>query len=191
MRWINNLSIIAKMSVFIVISGIFIFIVGFTGFTIIGLANNAIDETYKDNLLPISYMQENRAHMQVAQAALLRMTTTTDLKEKAELKKELSKVAQTFNDNNDKIRKNNLTEDQRKLGREIDAAMQYMARSSEQMVSSIKSIDILSKDSVAQTQLASAAMHEQTTAMNELSSASRSLAQLAEDLQDSVQKFKI
>lgn len=73
----------------------------------------------------------------------------------------------------------------------ISAAIQQMATGSQQIVGSVKKIDDLSKKTVDETQDASAATEEQLASMEEIATASRALAQLAQNLQTAVTRFRV
>ena len=75
--------------------------------------------------------------------------------------------------------------------REISAAIEQIAIGSQQMVESVKKIDDLSKNATGESQAVSAATEEQSASMEEVASASQSLARLAEDMQIAVRKFKL
>lgn len=74
---------------------------------------------------------------------------------------------------------------------EISTAMQQMETGSQQIVSSVKVIDDLSKVAADEAQTVSAATEEQSASMQEIAAASQALAKMAEQLQLSVQKFKV
>ncbi|MBP2667515.1 MAG: mcpA 6, partial [Firmicutes bacterium] len=75
--------------------------------------------------------------------------------------------------------------------KQMSAAIQQMATGSQQIVGSVKKIDELSKKSAGEAQSVSAATEEQLASMEEISSSSRALATLAQDLQSAVAKFRI
>lgn len=75
--------------------------------------------------------------------------------------------------------------------RDVSAATQQMAGGSQQMVASIRAINKISQANVAQTQNVSAATQEQSATMEEIAAASQGLARLAQDLQISVQEFRV
>jgi methyl-accepting chemotaxis protein len=75
--------------------------------------------------------------------------------------------------------------------KEISAAIQQMATGSQQIVDSVKKIDDLSKKSAGESQGVSAATEEQLASMEEIATSSQALAQLAQDLQTSVTKFRV
>jgi len=74
---------------------------------------------------------------------------------------------------------------------DISAAIEQMAASSQHIVTAVKDIDIISKESSAHTQTVSAATEEQLASMEEIASSSQALAKLAEDLRSNVSNFKI
>lgn len=73
----------------------------------------------------------------------------------------------------------------------ISAAIEQMAASSQNIVTSVEDIDRISKQSSANTQMVSAATEEQLASMEEIASSSQALAGLAQDLQAEVVKFKV
>ncbi len=75
--------------------------------------------------------------------------------------------------------------------KEISATMQQMSSGSQQIVTSVKRIDELSKTAAEQAQAVSAATEEQSASMEEIASSSQSLARLAQDLQSVAGKFQI
>lgn len=74
---------------------------------------------------------------------------------------------------------------------EISGAIQQIASGSEKVVTSMHTIDTISKDTALQTQTVSAATEEQSASMAEISHSSQLLATMAEKLQKAIQKFKM
>jgi methyl-accepting chemotaxis protein len=75
--------------------------------------------------------------------------------------------------------------------KEISAAIQQNAVNSQQIVSSVKEIDVLSKKAVEETETVSAATQEQSASIQEIASASQVLANIAKNLQQVVSKFQV
>lgn len=74
---------------------------------------------------------------------------------------------------------------------EMAAATQEQSAAVEEVTASIEDVDEISLQSVAGTQESSAAAQEQSAAMEQLVKAAQSLAQLSEELQNEVTKFKL
>lgn len=74
---------------------------------------------------------------------------------------------------------------------EVSAAVQQMAGGSQQVVASVREIDTISKEAANQAQTVSAATQEQSATMEEIAASSQALAKMAEELTQSVTKFKI
>ena len=74
---------------------------------------------------------------------------------------------------------------------QIAAVVQQMASGSQYIVSSVLDIDNVSKETSNQTMNVSAAVEEQTAAMDQIADNSRGLANLAEELRYSIEKFRI
>lgn len=75
--------------------------------------------------------------------------------------------------------------------KEISAAIQQMAGGSQQIVVSVKDIEGLSQKTADEAQTVSAATEEQSASMEEIASSSKALAMMAQELQETVSKFKI
>lgn len=73
----------------------------------------------------------------------------------------------------------------------IHAALQEIATHSEKLNKSIKTIDDVSKSNADESQMVSAAAQQQLASMDEIASASQSLSQMAQELQDAINVFKI
>lgn len=76
-------------------------------------------------------------------------------------------------------------------GQGISNAMHQMTSGSQQMVSCIRQLDEIAKDTAGQTQTVSAATEEQSASMEEIAASSQALAHMAEDLQNAVRKFRL
>lgn len=74
---------------------------------------------------------------------------------------------------------------------DISASIRSMAGNGEQIVGHIRSIEDSSKSSAEEAETVSAATEQQTASVHEIANASTSLAQMANELQKEVQKFKL
>jgi methyl-accepting chemotaxis protein len=74
---------------------------------------------------------------------------------------------------------------------QIADAVKQMASGSQYIVSSVLDIDAVSKETSNQTMSVSAAVEEQTASMDQIADSSRGLANLAEELRYSIEKFRI
>lgn len=75
--------------------------------------------------------------------------------------------------------------------REISAAIQQMASGSQEILVSMQSVDKISKDTLAQTQTVTAATEEQSASIDEIATFSERLADMAKELQNQVNSFKV
>ncbi|MDQ0203290.1 methyl-accepting chemotaxis protein [Pectinatus haikarae] len=73
----------------------------------------------------------------------------------------------------------------------IHTALQEIAANSERLNNSVKIIDNVGKSNTDESQMVSAAAQQQLASMDEIASASQSLAQMAQELQESINAFKI
>ncbi|HEY3424575.1 MAG TPA: methyl-accepting chemotaxis protein [Negativicutes bacterium] len=74
---------------------------------------------------------------------------------------------------------------------EISYAITEMAGGSEQIVTTIQDFAVISKHIVSQTQTVSAATQQQSSSMQAITASGQSLSQMALDLHDAVNRFKI
>lgn len=73
----------------------------------------------------------------------------------------------------------------------IAKAINEAAVGSQRIVTSIKEVESVSRDSAAEAQTVSAATEEQSASMEEIAASSQALAKLAMDLQGAVSKFRV
>lgn len=75
--------------------------------------------------------------------------------------------------------------------RDVSAAIEQLAGGSQAVVTAVRGIDKVSKETAQQTETISAAAQQQSATMAEIAIASKGLAQLAESLQLSAARFKV
>lgn len=75
--------------------------------------------------------------------------------------------------------------------KDISESINQMAGGNQTLVTSIREIDVVSKQAAAESQTVSAATEEQSASMQQIASSSQSLAMLASDLQVAVAKFQV
>lgn len=74
---------------------------------------------------------------------------------------------------------------------EVSATVEEMASGSQNIVSSIKQIEDISKENMSQSQTVSAATEEQTASVEQIASTSQGLANMAQDLQGIISTFRV
>lgn len=75
--------------------------------------------------------------------------------------------------------------------REITAAIEDVSVESQHVVNSVRQIEVESKITASEAQSVSAATEEQSATMEEMAASSQILANMAEDLQNAITKFKV
>lgn len=75
--------------------------------------------------------------------------------------------------------------------RQISAAIEELAGGSQQIVTAVRDIEIISKGTADQSQTVSAATEEQSATMEEIAASSQALAKMAAELTGAVSKFKM
>lgn len=74
---------------------------------------------------------------------------------------------------------------------EISESMQHLSGGSKQIIGSVQQIETISKETASQAQSVSAATEEQAASMEEISASSHALRQMAEQLQETVNQFRV
>ena len=108
MSWLRNLKVAGKLLVLIVVAVISLGAVGFTGYHYLLTANEDMDAMYKDRLLPIEWLNDNRNQARAIEADIFDLIITTDAKEKTRLKLDIENRKEVFAQNLANYEKANL-----------------------------------------------------------------------------------
>ena len=84
----------------------------------------------------------------------------------------------------------NAIEDMKKVIKNINQSSKDMEDKKEQIIQIIENLSAISQQNAAGTEEASASVEEQTASMEEITSASKALAQVAEEMKESIARFK-
>lgn len=82
-------------------------------------------------------------------------------------------------------------EDVKNVVEELDSSTETLMRKKEKIINIIENLSAISEQNAAGTQQASASVEEQTASMAQIARASEELADLAENMQENMSKFKI
>lgn len=85
----------------------------------------------------------------------------------------------------------NAIENTKRIIEELNQSGITMENKKNEIINIIQNLSAISEENAAGTQQASASVEEQTASMEEISNASEALAKLAEDMQESIAKFKL
>ena len=99
MVWLRNMKVFAKLLVLIVVSVISLGAVGATGYHYLSKANEDMDEMYKDRLMPIEWLNDNRSQARAIEADVFDLMLTTDKNENIRLKQDIDKRVEVFTKN--------------------------------------------------------------------------------------------
>lgn len=108
MNFFNNMKVNLKLSVLILIAMLSMGVIGCTGYYYIQQSNAEMNILYVDNLTPIALINENQAHVNKVNGAVLELMLTTDTKKKEEIKTLINDRAKNFNANMAEIEKTHL-----------------------------------------------------------------------------------
>lgn len=123
MNWFKNVSVAKKVASLIAISVLFLLGVGFTGYSYLQTARNEIETMYKERLIPIQLINENRAHSRAVEADLLHLTIVTNDKEKQRLLADIESRAEDYNKNLATYEKTSLDTNEAKMLQEMKAIL--------------------------------------------------------------------
>ncbi|MBP2626878.1 MAG: tlpA2 [Firmicutes bacterium] len=108
MNWLRNLKVAGKLVVLIMVAMISLGIVGFTGYHYLLEANEDMDAMYKERLLPVQWLNDNRNHSRAIEGDIFMLMLTTDNNEKTRLKQDIDKRVEVFGKNLANYEKTNL-----------------------------------------------------------------------------------
>ena len=108
MSWLRNLKVAGKLLVLIVVAVISLGAVGLTGYHYLSKANEDMDAMYKDRLLPVQWLNDNRNQARAIEADLFDLMITTDVNENTRLKQDIDKRIELFTKNLVNYEKTNL-----------------------------------------------------------------------------------
>lgn len=93
MHFFDNVKVVFKLSVLIVIAFLSLGIISFTGLYYLGHANTSMTTLYKDRLLPVQSINDTRAITRKVNSAILELMITTSEKRNQELKATINEGA--------------------------------------------------------------------------------------------------
>ena len=134
MNFFNNIKVSLKLSVLILIAILSIGIIGYTGSYYIKQLDTDMNTMYMDHLVPIELINENQAHINKVNGAVIELMITNDSNRNKSLEKEISDRVNTFNANIAEIEKSHLdTKEKAKLD-ELKIAMKKYREARTQVI---------------------------------------------------------
>jgi methyl-accepting chemotaxis protein len=104
----DNMKVVLKLSVLIIIALLSLGITGYTGYHFLQQSNTDMNIMYKERLIPVKILNETRAEVRRGDAAALELMLTTNESKNQELRKILVETAEKANSNLEEIEKVNL-----------------------------------------------------------------------------------
>jgi methyl-accepting chemotaxis protein len=135
MIFLKNLNIDKKLLVLITVSTAFLIFVATTGYYFLFNANAITEDMYKERLLPVQFLNENRAHLRAAQADLLQLLLTNNPSEKNTLKDDIRTRAEAFNRNWEAYQNSGMDAAEAKSAAEISPLLNKYRERREQVIS--------------------------------------------------------
>ena len=98
MSWLKDMKIFTKLMVLVAVSAIFLGVVGFTGYRYMSFMRAQADELYKDNLLPVMWLNTMRYDFRGVEAAIWQLILAADRAEEQKQLAEIDRLAKEFNE---------------------------------------------------------------------------------------------
>jgi len=98
MEFIKNLKISQKLYVMVIISTLFVLLVGLVGFFYVKKGTDAISTLYSDRVLPIKQLSQIKENIDMIKVDLFFMATTNDYNKKKELYSDILKIRKESDD---------------------------------------------------------------------------------------------
>ena len=141
MSWIKNLKIVKKLLLLNVVSLIFIISIGIVGMSNMNQMSQQSKDMYHNQLLPVKYVNELRAHVRATQVLLLQLVVEKDPQQREQLKNSLTERSNSFGQTLDKYQKTSLTTHEQELIPQIEAARQEMKIQREKLIQLTETAD--------------------------------------------------
>ncbi|SHI76905.1 methyl-accepting chemotaxis protein [Propionispora hippei] len=123
MHFLDNMKVVFKLSILIVISFLSLGIISFTGFYYLGQANTAMTTLYKDRLLPVQTINDTRTITGKVNSAILELMITTNEQRNQELKATIKEGAAAANTNMKTLASMQMDEKAQSILNQIQAAL--------------------------------------------------------------------
>jgi len=134
MKWLRNMKFYEKLLVLIVVAVISLGIVGFTGYYYLLKANEDMNTMYKERLLPVQWLNENRNQSRAIEADLFQLMITTDYNENTRLKQDIEKRIEAFGENLAMYEKGKLQPLEQKILKELHNNLDYYAEGRKEVI---------------------------------------------------------
>ncbi|WP_054260874.1 methyl-accepting chemotaxis protein [Propionispora sp. 2/2-37] len=108
MGFIDNLKIVGKLSILIIIAFLALGLVGYTGYHYLEQSGTTMDVMYRERLIPVKNLNENRMLIARSNGAVLEIMLTTDDKKNLELKKVMDESGKRISANFEEFEKSHM-----------------------------------------------------------------------------------
>ncbi|WP_215830609.1 methyl-accepting chemotaxis protein [Pelorhabdus rhamnosifermentans] len=108
MNFFDNMKVAQKLSILILIAFLSMSIVGYTGYHYLQQSNTEMTTMYEDYLVPVALINENSAHINKVNSAVMELMLTKDDKKNQELKQTIDERVNSFNNNLAKLEQTHL-----------------------------------------------------------------------------------
>lgn len=134
MNFLANMKVSLKLGILVLIALLSLGIVSYTGYHYLKKSNDDITYMYKDRLIPVALLNENRGHVRAIQADMLELMLTTDNKHNLELKVDIDKRVDTFNKNLEEYEKTDLDAFEKETMNKLKALLQAYRQDRDELI---------------------------------------------------------
>lgn len=113
MAWLDNLKVVQKLALLVIVLLTAVIIVGGTGYYFLGKANDALEQMYNEKMTATNLLIDNRNHSRAIQADTFNLMLDNNKQTSDLLMKDIDERTKIFSDNLDKVAGLNLTSEQK------------------------------------------------------------------------------
>jgi len=99
LNWLNNLKVVQRLALLILVLIIGLICVGVTGYLFLNNSNVVVNKMYNEKLIAVELMSDNRIHARYIDKNIMELMLTKDQKQSQGLVDEINKRAQLFDEN--------------------------------------------------------------------------------------------
>lgn len=108
MNWLKNIKIGQQMAILLLIVVASLCAIGYAGYHYLNIFNENSHDMYKNKLLPVLWLNENRSHARAIEADIATLILTGNSEEQKRLTGDIEKRAQQFDQNMEEYKKTQL-----------------------------------------------------------------------------------
>lgn len=134
MLWFRNLGIAKKLGILIMLAVIFLTVTGITSYRYLMDANNTVEDMYREKLVAVQALTENRVHQRAIQGEILELMLTKDANRNKALIDSIQERVKLYNENVSQLEKVKMDAKQKQSMQEVAAILQQYRQERESVI---------------------------------------------------------